>query len=174
MHLQRREWLILGGVAAGAALTGAVVGALTLQAQSGVAQLLATAYPDLSGRPRRFAEWKGRVLLCNFWATWCAPCREELPLLNEIYLENASNVFQVVGIAIDTAPNIREYLKVVQVDFPVLVGEASAIALMRALGNSPGGLPFTAVLDRAGRVHRRKLGAYTRPELRQEVAGLLR
>lgn len=174
MRLPRRDWLILGGVAAGAALTGGIVGALTLQAQSGAAALLSTAFPDLSGRPRRVAEWRGQALLCNFWATWCAPCREELPLLNESFVENASNGVQVVGIAIDTGPNVREYLKVVHVSFPVLVGEASAIHLMRALGNSTGGLPFTAVLDRAGRVRRRKLGAYTRAELRQEVAGLLR
>ena len=174
MRRQRREWLILGGVAAAAAAAGGIVGALALQTQSGARDLLSTAFPDLSGRPRRVSEWSGRIVLCNFWATWCAPCREELPLLNDAQAENASNGLQVVGIAIDTAPNIREYLKVVRIDFPVLVGDAPAIGLMRALGNSAAALPFTAALDRAGRVQRRKLGAYTRTSLQQEVAGLLR
>lgn len=169
----RRELLILGAVAAAAAAAGGVVGALALQAQSGAAEFLSSSYPDLSGRSRRLSEFQGRAILCNFWATWCAPCREEIPLLN-IAQQHGGNGLQVVGIAIDTAPNIREYLKVVKIDYPVLVGEASAIALMRSLGNRGGVLPFTVLLDRRGRVQKRKAGAYSEVELRVELAALLR
>jgi thiol-disulfide isomerase/thioredoxin len=170
----RRNVLVLGAVAAGAALAGGIVGALALQSQSGVAELLSTSFPDLSGHPRRIAEWQGRTLLCNFWATWCAPCREELPLLDAAQQQNNRNGLQVVGIAVDTAPNIREYLKVVRIHFPVLVGAAGAIGLMRSLGNKGGGMPFTVVLDRSGRLPKRKRGAYSQDELRAEVAALLR
>ena len=170
----RRDVLILGAVAAGAALAGGIVGALALQSQSGAAELLSSSFPDLSGRPRRLMEWKGRSLLCNFWASWCEPCREEMPLLDAAQQKNASNGLQVVGIGIDTAANIREYLKVVKIAFPVLVGEAPAIGLMRNLGNKSGGLPFTVLLDRRGRIRQRKLGAYVQRELAAGVDSLLR
>src|SRR5437773_9732517 len=174
MSPSRRETLILGAVAAGAAVAGGIVGALALQSQTGAGELLRTSLPDLSGQQRRLAQWQGRYLLCNFWATWCGPCREELPLLDAAQQQNAANGLQVVGIAIDTAPNVREYLKVVKIAYPVLVGEAAAIGLMRSLGNGTGGLPFTVALDRNGTVRARRVGAYSEGELRAELVALLR
>lgn len=174
MAIARRDLLILGAVAATAAVAGGIVGALALQSQTGAAALLSSSFPDLSGRVRRFTEWQGRGLLCNFWATWCAPCREEIPLLNAAQQRHGANGLQVVGIGIDTAANIREYLKVVKIDYPVLVGEAAAIGLMRSLGNRGAGLPFTVLLDRNGTVRQRKLGAYSEAELSAEIAALLR
>ena len=174
MSPSRRETLILGAVAAGAAVAGGIVGALALQSQTGAGELLRASFPDLSGHQRRLAEWQGRYLLCNFWATWCGPCREELPLLDSAQQQHAANGLQVVGIAIDTAPNIREYLKVVKIAYPVLVGEAGAIGLMRSLGNGTGGLPFTVALDRNGTVRARRVGAYSEGALRAELAALLR
>ena len=170
----RRDFLILGAVAAGAALAGGVVGALALQSRTGAAELLSSSFHDLSAQPRRLSEWQGRSLLCNFWATWCGPCREELPLLDAAQQQHAGNGLQVVGIGIDNATNIREYAKIVKVGFPLLVGEFQAIDVMRRLGNRSGGLPFTAVLDRAGRLRNRKLGAYSPAELNSEIAALLR
>ncbi|MCD6042798.1 MAG: thioredoxin, partial [Burkholderiales bacterium] len=81
MTLRRRELLVLGGTGLAAAAAGALVGVLTLQSRSGAAELLAARFEDLEGRGRRLIDWRGRALLCNFWATWCAPCREEVPLL---------------------------------------------------------------------------------------------
>src|SRR5688572_10769964 len=111
MILPRRELLILGTVAAAAAVTGGIVGALTLQSRSGAADLLSARYPDLDGTLRRLADWQGRALVCNFWATWCAPCREEIPVLDALQARHAANVLQVVGIAVDSAANVREYVK---------------------------------------------------------------
>jgi thiol-disulfide isomerase/thioredoxin len=174
MSLGRRELLILGGVAGAAALAGGIAGALYLQWRNGAGTLLSSEFPDLTGRARRISEWQGRALLCNFWATWCAPCREELPLLDAAQQQHGTARFQVLGIGIDTAPNIREYLKVVNISFPVLVGEYSALALMRELGNRNGGLPFSVLLDSSGRVRDRRLGAYSALELSAEVGALLR
>jgi hypothetical protein len=81
MRLARRELLILGAAGVTAAAAGALVGALALQSRSGAATLLAQTFLDTAGKPRRLQEWQGRVIVCNFWATWCAPCREEIPLL---------------------------------------------------------------------------------------------
>ena len=174
MNPARRDVLILGGVAAAAAVAGGIAGALALQSRSGAAELLSAAFPDLSGRPRRIAEWQGKNLLCNFWATWCAPCREELPLLDAAQQQYVDQGIQVLGIAIDTAANIREYLKVVKIRYPVLVGEVAALDLMRNLGNRSGALPFTLLLDRNGSVRERKLGAYSQAELARQLAALLR
>lgn len=170
----RRRLVVLGGVGAAAALAGAVTGALLLQSRSGAAPLLASSFPDVSGRMQRLGDWQGRPLVCNFWATWCEPCREELPLLDQFYLEHESKKLQVVGIAVDSAANVLEFSKLVPLRFPLLIGGAEAIDLMRQLGNSSGALPFTVLLDASGRLRGRKLGPYTPAELSVEVRGLIR
>lgn len=169
----RREALILGGVAAGAAAIGGVVGALVLQSGSGAAELLASRFADLSGRPRRLVEWRGKALLVNFWATWCAPCREEIPLLDAAQQQSGARGLQVVGIAIDNAANVRQYASSVKMDYPVLLADSAAVGLMRSLGNTSGGLPFTVLLDRSGRLVDRRLGPYSAAELQAAVAALL-
>jgi thiol-disulfide isomerase/thioredoxin len=174
MTAGRREALILGGVALGAAVIGGVVGAVALQARSGVADLLARPFADLSGKSRRLLEWRDKVLLCNFWATWCAPCREEIPLLNAAQQQYYPDGVQVVGIAIDSAANVAKFAESIQIHYPVLLTGASTIDLMRRLGNPAGGLPFSILLDRSGRLAQRKLGAFSAAELTGVLAGLLR
>ena len=169
----RRDALILGGVAAGAAAIGGVVGALVLQSGSGAADLLASRFADLSGQPRRLVDWRGKALLVNFWATWCAPCREEIPLLDAAQQQFASRGLQVVGIAIDNGANVRQYATSVKMDYPVLLADSAAVELMRSLGNTTGGLPFTVLLDRSGRLIDRRLGPYSAAELQAAVASLL-
>jgi thiol-disulfide isomerase/thioredoxin len=174
MSPRRRELLILGSAATAAGVAGAVIGAFALQSRSGAADLLSAQYPDLSGTVRRLSEWRGRPLVCNFWATWCAPCREEIPLLDAARLERADKGLQIVGIAVDSAANVREYVKTTPIGYPVLLGDASAIDLMRRLGNAVGGLPFTVMLDGAGRLRERHFGAFTAPRLSAELERLLR
>jgi thiol-disulfide isomerase/thioredoxin len=147
---------------------------LALQARSGAADLLASRFPDLSGQPRRLLEWQGRSLVCNFWATWCAPCREEIPLLDAAQHKYGAEGIQVVGIAIDNAANVREFGESIKIGYPVLLAGSPAIELMRSLGNASGGLPFTVLLDRRGRLAGHKLGPYSAPELDAAVARLLR
>jgi thiol-disulfide isomerase/thioredoxin len=170
----RRDVLVLGAVAAGAALAGGVVGALVLQSRSGTADLLGSSFPDLAGQARRLTEWRGKALLVNFWATWCAPCREEIPLLNAAQQQHGSRGLQVVGIGIDTAANIHEFTKTTAIGYPILLADATALDLMRKLGNRAGGLPFTVLVDRRGRLAERKLGAYSASGLQSALADLLR
>jgi len=170
----RRELLILAGAGGAAALAGGVAGALALQSRSGAADLFGAAFPDLSGRPLRLSEWQGRPLMCNFWASWCEPCREELPLLQVARRQYASIGLQIAAIAVDNAANVREFMKTVEITLPILISGVQGIDLMRRLGNRTGGLPFTVTLDAAGRVRERKLGAYTAAELKAGLDRLLR
>jgi thiol-disulfide isomerase/thioredoxin len=174
MNPGRRNGLILGVVAIAAGAAGAVVGALALQSRSGTAELLSQRFEDLSGHPRALSEWLGRPIVCNFWATWCEPCREELPLLSAARRKYASFGIEVVGIAVDNAGNVRNYLKTLDLDISILVGGAATVELMRRLGNGAGALPFSVLLDSSGRIRERMLGPYTAASLERSLAVLVR
>lgn len=166
----RRELLVLGAAGLAAAGAGFLAGPLLLRLWEGEGggtsrALFAATLPDLSGRPRRLAEWQGRVLLINFWATWCAPCREEIPLLMAARHKYAPAGVEIVGIAVDNAAKVGEYARSMAISYPVLVAEADGLDLMRQLGNSGGGLPYTVVTDRAGALVHRKLGALKAADL---------
>lgn len=173
MRPGRRKALALAGVAAAAAAGGALVGALVVQSGSGAAQLLSTTFVDLDGRARRLLEWRGQVIVCNFWATWCAPCREEVPLLVAAKQQYAAKGLEVIGIGIDQAAKIREFAANYGVNYPMLVAGSEAIDIMRELGNKAGALPYTVLLDRSGRVAGQRLGAFRKEELAQVLTKLL-
>ena len=165
MKIARREALLLAAAGVGAAAIGGLVGALVSQSGSGAAALLAARYPDLDGQVRRLLDWQGRVVICNFWATWCAPCREEVPLLISAKRQWANKSVEIVGIGIDSADKISEFAKTYQINYPVLIADGSALGLIRRLGNQAGGLPFTVVLDRAGGLVGQHLGALSEADL---------
>ena len=169
--MKRREVLVLGAAGAAALVAGGLVGALVIQSASGAGKLLSASFNDLSGQPRRLSEWQGRVALFNFWATWCAPCREEMPILDAAARKYG---FSAVGIGIDSAAKIREFAANYGIRYQMLVASTEAIQLMKDLGNASGGLPFSLVLDRRGRVVHRKLGPLAEGEWRGIVAPLLR
>lgn len=172
--MQRREALILAGVGVAAAAVGVVVGPLVLQSQTGAAELRAASYPDASGTLRSINGWKGKVLVCNFWATWCAPCRQEMPLLQETRQKFAKKGVEIVGIGIDQAAKIRQFAAEFGISYPLLVADAGGIGLMRKLGNGEGALPFTVILDRHGAIAYRHLGILRREDLEATLDGLLR
>ena len=172
MKIGRRDALLLGLAGVGAAALGGLAGALVSQASSGAAALLAARYPDLEGRERRLLDWRGRVVITNFWATWCAPCREEVPLLVSAKRKWGAKGFEIVGIGIDSADKIREFAKTYQINYPVLIADGSALQLIRKLGNRAGGLPFTVVLDRTGALVDQHLGALSEADLRRLAESL--
>jgi thiol-disulfide isomerase/thioredoxin len=167
----RREALILGAAGLAAAAAGFLVGPVLLrqtdggEGGAGNLALRSTSLMDLGGRPRRLSEWQDRILICNFWATWCAPCVEEIPLLMAARTKYAAAGVEVVGIAVDNVVKVRDFTASFKISYPILLGELEGIDLMRKLGNSAGGLPYTVVTDRQGTLVHRKLGAFKQADL---------
>ena len=118
--------------------------------------------PDLDGRPRRPDEWDGKVLVVNFWATWCAPCRKEIPLL--IDLERRRPGVRVIGIALDRADAVRAFARELGIGYPILLDDLQG-STMRRYGNRVGALPFTVITGRDGVVAYVRLGELEASEL---------
>jgi thiol-disulfide isomerase/thioredoxin len=173
MPPSRREFVVIGAAGLAAAAAGAVLGPLALQSQSGASELLSTAFPDLTGKARRLTEWGGRVTLVNFWATWCEPCRDEVPLLLKIRRKYLDRGFEVVGIGLDNVAKMQQFADMFGVSYPLLVCDWSQLRLLERLGNRSGALPYTVVLDRAGALAYRKLGALREVEVEVFLPPLL-
>jgi thiol-disulfide isomerase/thioredoxin len=119
---------------------------------------------DRDGQPRSLSDWDGKPLVINFWATWCAPCRREIPMLNALARDKAAEGVTVIGIAIDFREEVLKYLETTQIDYPVLIGEQDGMAAARAFGMESIGLPFTAFTDRQGRIATIHVGELHRPQ----------
>lgn len=117
------------------------------------------------GGPLSMRSFFGRPVLLNFWATWCPPCVEELPLINEFYRLNKANGWQVLGLAVDKREPVQAFLQRTPLDFPVAMAGLSGTDLARSLGNVAGGLPFSVVLGGGASVLHRKLGRLTASDL---------
>ena len=126
-------------------------------------QLPDIALPGPDGAMHRLTDWKGRPLLVNFWATWCEPCRREIPLLKRLRRERAEEGVEVVGIALDLAAEVRKYTTAHGMDYPVLVGEQGGLDAVGAFGMDTV-LPFSVFADRSGRIVTLKIGELHRDE----------
>ena len=133
--------------------------------------LYAASLPDLTGQPVALSQLKGRPVVANFWATWCAPCVEEMPHLDALS-KSLPNI-QFVGIGIDTAANITQFVSKIPVSYPLYVAGHSGIALVRELGNAAGGLPFTVLLDAEGRIFDTILGQVSPEDLQKRIDRLV-
>ena len=107
---------------------------------------------DRDGQLRSLSEWDGKTQVVNFWATWCAPCRREIPMLNALARDHRDRGLEVIGIAVDFREDVLKYLQSTPVDYTVLIGEQDGLDAARAFGMETIGLPFTAFVDRSGRI----------------------
>lgn len=161
------------GAAAVVALAAGIALALFDRAPADPTRLLALSLPDQAGRPQSLAQWRGKVLVVNFWATWCAPCREEMPDLVRAQKEFGAKGLQIIGIAADNADKVQQFAKEIDLNYPALIGGYGAIDLSKDLGNSLAALPFTVILDRQGKVAYTHLGPIKPDKLRDVVTKLL-
>ncbi|MDP3701576.1 MAG: TlpA disulfide reductase family protein [Hylemonella sp.] len=128
-------------------------------------QLWTLEFDTPTGTRLALSSLRGRPLMINFWATWCPPCVEELPLLNSFFQENSSKGWQVVGIAVDKLAPVQAFLARQPLAFPVVLAGMEGLALSKSLGNQVGGLPFTVLLGADGSVLNRKIGKLSERDL---------
>ncbi len=133
-----------------------------------------TTFPDLNGKPRALSEWRGKILVLNFWATWCPPCREEIPLLVAAQQKWAARGVQIVGLATwDSAAAIRSDPLARTINYPILLGSDDALSLLSQSGIGDGAIPVTGIFDRQGKLTSSKKGAYRPGELDSILEKLL-
>ena len=125
---------------------------------------------DLNGVPRPISDWSGQPILINFWATWCAPCRREMPLLQKLHEESGNDGLQVIGIAIDRAPDVSAFTMETGITYPILVGQEDAIEVTDGFGLDFLGLPFTVLVDQDGQILKIQLGELHADDLKLIVA----
>ncbi len=128
-------------------------------------ELHAIPLTGVDGRKQLLGDWRGQILIVNFWATWCVPCRREIPTLIEFQREHAGRGVRVIGIAFDGAEPVRRFAREYAIDYPLFLAGNGITMYNAALGNSSGALPFTAVLDRDLRIYGRHTGEVSRSQL---------
>ena len=170
MMAGRASWRAVALVAL-AAIVAAALGLYVGDARRSVPSLssealFALSLPDAAGQEQKLAQWRGKVLVVNFWATWCAPCREEMPQFVKTQAELGPRGLQFIGIAADDASKVKAFAQEIRLNYPALVGGFGAIDLSRTLGNTVMALPFTVVVDRAGNIVHTQLGPLAPAKLR--------
>lgn len=123
------------------------------------------AFRDLDGKAHRLSEWDGRLLLLNFWATWCAPCLKEIPLLVEAQQRHGARGLQIVGIAMDDIEPVRRFAERLRMNYPLMAGQAEIGDAMDQLGDQFGAFPFSVLIAPDGRILERISGDLQREEL---------
>jgi thiol-disulfide isomerase/thioredoxin len=128
--------------------------------------------PDLNDQPRSISEWSGKSLVINFWATWCAPCRREMPLLQSLHDGRTGDTLEIVGVALDNLEDVTRFITEIGVSYPILYGEDNATTAAESFGDDFIGLPFTAFVAPEGEILALRAGELHADELNQLVAEL--
>lgn len=173
--LGRSNWLILGLAALAAVLGGYAQRHQRPAEPSSPSSLLGqplppVVMPDLEGKPHRLAEYHGRRVLLNFWASWCAPCLQEMPALAEAQAKFGEQGAIVVGIAMDEPAHVRAFLAAHKVDYPILIGDPGPPSTSLKLGNTRQVLPYSVLIDADGRILATHAGPLPPAQLAQWLA----
>lgn len=150
--------------------TSTAMGSLKPGAAEAVAQ---ASFYDLEEKVQPLAQWQGKVIVINFWATWCPPCRAEIPEFIRFQKQYAKQGVQFVGIAIDQKSKVLEYAKDIGINYPVLLGDLAGIDLAKRIGNSEGGLPYTVIVDRKGKIITTQIGTISFEKLQKTITPYL-
>jgi thiol-disulfide isomerase/thioredoxin len=141
--------------------------------QLSTSSLFASNLPNENNVQQTLKQYEGKIIVLNFWATWCGPCREEMPELSQLHTENLNNDVVVLGVAIDTIPLIKEFTLETPVSYPLFAAEDEGMALALALGNDRGVLPYTVIIDRRGKVVKTYFGRINKALLESTLKPLI-
>ncbi len=167
-----RQNRLIAGVAVLALAAGLVVA--TWLRQPGAAEALLTApLPDLQKRTQTLAQYRGKILVVNFWATWCPPCREEIPVFIEAQAKYGAKGLQFVGIALDDPGKVAAFAREFGINYPVLIGGIGESEVLRRLGNAGGGLPYTLIYGRNGQLLEKIIGGLDQARLERLLRPLI-
>ena len=171
-------WSLLGGAAVLAAVAGYRLGVTGKSTETAAATVPALpifelTLTDLNGQGQSFGQWRGKVLIVNYWATWCEPCREEIPMFVRLQREYVVKNVQFVGIAVDQADKVREFAKEFNINYPLLIGGMDAVELSRQAGNKAGVLPYTLVINPKGQIAASLVGGISEERMRNTLLPLL-
>ncbi|WP_295624766.1 TlpA disulfide reductase family protein [uncultured Nitrosomonas sp.] len=144
------------------------------ESQQGAQAILAASLPDLQGENQEVSQWLGKVMVVNFWATWCTPCREEIPEFIEAQKKYGEQGLIFIGIAIDQADKVKMFSQEFGINYPVLVGSFDTWSLLEAAGNRHSALPYTVVINRSGELVENYLGRVDLKKLEKMVIPLLK
>lgn len=176
MSGSKRRVLLFATVAALAAGAGLLYGVWRPERGAGDGNadaVMAARLADLQGQTQALSQWRGNVLVVNFWATWCAPCREEIPAFVRLQDKYRAQGLQFVGIAIDQRDPVLAFVREFGINYPVLLGGIDTIDMSRHAGNRVGALPFTLIFDRAGKIAAAEVGGIKEARLDAIVKPLL-
>lgn len=169
----KKKTIVFGAVALAFAGIGIAVGnrhttpvAATAPA---VGSFFTQTFADANGKPQPMAQWMGKTLVVNFWATWCPPCVDEMPELSALQQELALSKVQILGIGIDSPSNIAQFAAKHQISYPLYSAGMNGTALAREFGNQAGGLPFTVVIGQDGKIKKTYLGRLKLEVLRKDL-----
>jgi thiol-disulfide isomerase/thioredoxin len=175
--MNRRQWISIVGISLLALLAGILTSQWTyktgLASDPAIKAFFANPWQTPDGKLADTEKWHGKVLVVNFWASWCPPCVEEMPTLDKLQQEFSSQNVLFVGIGIDSPSNIRQFLEKTPVSYPIMIGGLEGSNLSKQLGNSQGALPYTIIINPQGKATNSKLGKISEEELRSAIKSAL-
>ena len=130
--------------------------------------------PDIFNNLHSISEWKGKILIINFWATWCQPCRKEIPEFIALQEQYSDKGLQFIGIAIDDQGSVEEYLVKTKINYPILIGDTTGIDLAHQLGNNIDAVPFTLIVNQQGKIIHQHPGEFSREQIMEIITPLLK
>ena len=171
--MNRRQWIMISGIGLLALLAGIFssqwISQTGIASDPSVKAFFANSWQSPDGKTVNSENWQQKVLIVNFWASWCPPCVEEMPTLDKISQEYASKNVLIVGIGIDSPSNIREFLEKTPVSYPIVIGGLEGSNLSKQMGNTQGALPYTVIINSKGKSIYTKLGKISEEELRKAI-----